>query len=229
MSAKRKAVILVFLSFSLLTFSSCFQGPSAMEGRGWASMDMGEFEEAVGFFDTAIEKWSEDKYDYCPPYCGKAIAYTYLGRWEEVIPVCDELISMECGMLFGWPKTIDAWPYIRKGIAHLNLGDLDAAMADFDAALGVPTATDIERYEAHVGRGHVLFETGEYEACVKELSLAVAVGFPFETIINKQDYTYYCYYYEKDAYILRGEAFEKMGMKDEAMDDYKRAGETGTQ
>lgn len=223
---KDRIILCVFLSLSLVMFSSClFKGPAVSEGRGWASLDMGQYKTAIEHFDTAIEKWSEDRYDYCTPYCGKVIAYTYLGQWEEIIPVCDELISLDCGDLFAWPNRIDAWPYIRKGIARLNLGDLDAAMNEFDAALDVYTATDLERYEAHVGKGNVLFETGEYEKAIEECTRAIDIDYPFEDIIHKQDYAYYCYYFEKDAYVLRGEAYEKLGRADEALADYKRAGE----
>ena len=139
--------------------------------------------------------------------------------------MCDELIALDCGDLFAWPNRVDAWPYIRKGVAHLNLGDLDAAMADFDAALGVYTITDLERYEAHVGKGNVFFETGEYQKCVEELTSAIDIDYPFEDIINKQDYAYYCYYFEKDAYALRGGAYERLGMSDAATADYTRADE----
>lgn len=222
---RHRIILFMFLSFFLLIFSSCFQGPAAMEGRGWASLDMGQYKTAIEYFDTAIEKWSDDKYDYCTPYCGKVVAYTYLGQWEEVIPVCDEIITLDCGNLFVWPNRIDAWPYVRKGIAHLNLEDLDAAMADFDAALGVYTITDLERYEAYVGKGNVLLETGEYRRAIEELTHAIDIDYPFEEIVNKQDYAYYCYYFEKDAYALRGGAYEKLGMGDAATADYARADE----
>ena len=225
---RNKTVFLVFLSCSLAVFSSCILNfPAASEGKGWASMDMGQYKTAIEHFDTAIEKWPEDRYDHCTPYCGKVIAHTYLGQWEEIITVCDELISLDCGDLFAWPNRIDAWPYIRKGVAYLNLGDFDAAMKDFDAALGVHTATDLERYEARVGKGNVLFETGEYDKCVAELTSAIDIDYPFEDIIHKQDYAYYCYYFEKDAYVLRGKAYEALGRTEEAMADYKRSGEAG--
>jgi len=225
---KGRIIACVFLTCTLVLFSSCFlNGPAAWEGRGWASMDMGQFETAIEHFDKAIDKWPAHRYDHCPPYCGKVIAYTFLERWEETIPVCDEIISLDCGELFAWPYHIDAWPQIRKGIAHLKLGDFDAALAEFDAALGVPTATGLERYEAYVGKGNALYEAGEYEKAIEEFNRAVDIGYPFETVIHELDYTFFCYYFEKDAYLLRGKAYEELGRAEEALADYKKAGEAG--
>ena len=225
---RNKTVCLVFLSCCLVFFTSCiFNWPSVSEGKGWASMDMGQFENAIEQFDRAIERWPEHRYDHCPPYCGKVIAYTFLEEWEEIIPVCDELVALECGELFAWPYHIDAWPYIRRGIAHINLGDFDAALVDLDAALSVPTATDLERYEAYVGKGNVLLEAGEYEKAIEEFTRAVDIGYPFESVIHELDYTFFCYYFEKDAYLLRGKAYEELGRTEDAMADYKMAGEAG--
>jgi len=228
MSSRTKIFLFVVLPLALVLAIVLFlNGPAAYEGRGWASMDMGEFEKALGHFDKAIEKWPENRFDHCPPYCGKVIALTFLERWEETIPVCDRIIAMECEDLFAWPYRVDAWPHVRRGIAHLKLGDFDAALADFDAALGVPTATDLERYEALVGRGNVLCETGDYKQAIEELTSAVALEFPFETVIHELDYSFYCYYFEKDAYLLMGKAYEGLGMTDEAMVQYRMAGEAG--
>ena len=228
MSAQRNAILTVTIVLSLMLCSSCFlKGPAASEGRGWASMDMGSFEEAIEHFEQAIDTWPEHRVDHCPPYCGKVIALGFLERWEETIPVCDEIIALECGELFAWPWRVEAWPHVRRGIAHLKLGDFDAALADFDAALEVPTATDLERYEAYVGKGNVFVETGEYEKAMEELEHAVALEYPFETVIHELDYPFFCYYFEKDASLLMGKAYEGLGRTDDAMEQYKKAGEAG--
>jgi tetratricopeptide (TPR) repeat protein len=87
----------------------------------------------------------------------------------------------------------------NRGIGHMQKGDLDLAMADFDAAI----RADPEYTYAYDNRGAVWHERGQYDLAILDYNTAIRLDPSFLS-----------------AYLGRASAFEKMGNRQSARADY---------
>ncbi len=111
---------------------------------------------------------------------------------------CDQ--ALRSGAL---DKGETAGTYVNRGILYLRAQNFDAALKDFEEALRIVPGMP----EAYVNRGNAYFMQGKYEAALSDYDAAI-LG---ET---KQIYA---------AYYNRGLVRERLGQKDQAIEDFKTA------
>ncbi|MEY9588986.1 tetratricopeptide (TPR) repeat protein [Bradyrhizobium yuanmingense] len=66
----------------------------------------------------------------------------------------------------------DAYTLDSRALAHLKLGNLDAAIADYDAALSIKPGLDGSLY----GRGLAKRKNGDSEGAVRDIAAAKAIN-----------------------------------------------------
>lgn len=93
--------------------------------------------------------------------------------------------------------------FVNRGILYLAQRDLDAAAADFEAALALEPASG----EVFVDRGNLLFLRGDYAAAVADYTRALELGLDLDYV----------------AHFNRGMAFEHLRRPGEARADFQRA------
>jgi len=115
------------------------------------------------------------------------------------LDACDRALSEEA------QSTTDrAATYVNRGILHMQSKALNAAIADFDAAI----KTRPETAEAYVNKGIAMVHLGNHDRTAVELLTAGLARNPARPEI---------------AYYVRGIANEQLGATKEAYEDYSRA------
>lgn len=137
--------------------------PSPLVKASALALDAGEYGRALELAEQALDLvlTPEDRAAALNNIC---IAQTYLQRFEEALETCDKLIR----------GSLPDWRYLNnRANAHLQSGDIDAAVADYGRALDLARAIEAQaETEAEVT------PTGEEEAMkvsdilLKNLNLA---------------------------------------------------------
>lgn len=120
---------------------------------------------------------------------------------RQAMRVCDSALLDEALALGDRAKTL-----VNRGIVQMQAKNIDAAIADYDAA--IRTAPDTA--EAYVNKGLALMRLGNHEAEAMAQLTEGLVRNPSRPEI---------------AYYSRGLLHEKLGMTREAYEDYSRAAE----
>jgi tetratricopeptide (TPR) repeat protein len=101
-----------------------------------------------------------------PPACAEAAAQHEAGRYEAALAGYDACLRVIEG-----DADAMADAYHRRGRAHMKLGDLDAAMVDYDLAIAVAPG--------HAGawnsRAWVRYLQGEHEAALADVEQALVL------------------------------------------------------
>lgn len=100
----------------------------------------------------------------------------------------------------------DAAAYFNRGNVHLEMGDYDLAIADFDHAIKVHPFNVWTYYN----RGNVYSEMGDCEQAIADYDMAITVNS-----------------HNEESYYFRGECLSKIGEKSKAISDLKTALEMG--
>jgi tetratricopeptide (TPR) repeat protein len=93
--------------------------------------------------------------------------------------------------------------YLQRGIAHQSLGEIEAALADFDEAVDV----NPNWAEAYSARGEIYRDKGDLKRAVQEFT---------NSIQHKPTL---------HAYLSRGQVYEALGQHRKAIEDYDKATE----
>ncbi len=111
------------------------------------------------------------------------------GHYAEAVPHFDRAIEI-------FPNLPDA--YYQRAVAHVNLGQTEAAAADFRSALDLKP----DLVEASAGLAEIYRQAGDQERAIKELTRTISLK---PTV---------------DAYYQRGTAYAELGRHEEAIADY---------
>ena len=114
------------------------------------------------------------------------------------IGACDQ--ALRSGTL---DKSETAGTHVNRGILYMRSRDFERAFADFEKALQIVPGMP----EAFVNRGNVYFHRGEFNAALADYTAAINGD-------TKQLFA---------AYYNRGLAYERLGQKDKAIEDFKTA------
>ncbi len=98
-----------------------------------------------------------------------------------------------------------AGSYNNRGVIKFSQGDIDGALADFDAAISIRD----DLGQAHVNRGYVFVAKQRWQECIAAFDRGIALG------ANEME----------KAYFNRGIAHEELGHAREAYYDYLKASE----
>jgi tetratricopeptide (TPR) repeat protein len=118
---------------------------------------------------------------------------------RQALRVCDSALMDEALKLDDRAKTL-----VNRGIIRMQARDIDAAIADYDAAIRIAPDTA----EAYVNKGLALLRLGDRHAEVVALLTEGLVRNPARPEV---------------AYFNRGMAHELLGLTREAYEDYTRA------
>lgn len=118
---------------------------------------------------------------------------------RQALRICDSALMDETLDLVDRAKTL-----VNRGIIRMQARDIDAAIADYDAAIRIAPDTA----EAYVNKGLALLRLGDRHAEVVALLTEGLIRNPTRPEV---------------AYFSRGMAHEMLGLTREAYDDYNRA------
>lgn len=118
---------------------------------------------------------------------------------RQALRICDSALMDETLDLADRAKTL-----VNRGIIRMQARDIDAAIADYDAAIRVAPETA----EAYVNKGLALMRLGDRHSEVVTLLTEGLIRNPTRPEV---------------AYFSRGMAHELLGLTREAYDDYTRA------
>lgn len=134
---------------------------------------------------------------------GKTTSARSEADFSEIISLCQRGLRAELSEdTETYGKELLSWALNRRGQARLDRGELQDAMADFDAAI----ENDASRFLAFHNRGYGYAVQGEFEKALADFN---------QTLRLKPNFA--------KAYINRGELYSVAGQWKEAIDDYTRA------
>ena len=192
--------------------------------RGLDLLVQSRFEQAISYFDQAIELDSE----FALAHYGRGQAYDNLGDTEAAMKDLNRAIEID-------PS--DPNPYYSRGVLLAAQGDYELAIADYDRALEIgPDDADAfaargaawhsrgefdkaiadysqalelqpDHADAYFGRGVIRHDQEDYDACISDLSESIR--------LNPEG--------RPAAYLVRADAYRKLGKDDAAEADESTA------
>ena len=112
-------------------------------------------------------------------------------RLHEIVAECTELIDL---------NTDDAATYIRRGRAHHDLGNIEAAAADFAVAIAIDPniEKDLAWAKNLLGQGDRALQEGHYEQAIEHYSRALLLNKRYAAAYNNRGLAYaFAGYYER--------------------------------
>lgn len=140
------------MAFKLQNAELCYN-------QGWILSQQSECDEAIKFFDKAIEL----KQDYADAWNNKGAALNKLNRPEEAIRAIERAIEIN-------PQNTQAWN--NKGNALHKLGNYHEAIMAYDKAIEI----DPQNAMAWFNKGTILFEQGENDKAVNAFDQAIKIN-----------------------------------------------------
>lgn len=157
--------------------------------RGRVYALAGKPDQALADYDRAIELDGEDHLAHLNR---GAIYADYRGEYEEALAAYERALELE-------PEFAVA--YFNRGSAHLNLGDPDQALVDFDEAIRLGMEPELQAL-AHNERGRVFLALEEYENALYDFGEAIEIDPALDHV-----------------YANRGIAYARLGDTEEAIED----------
>jgi tetratricopeptide (TPR) repeat protein len=96
--------------------------PKTWYNKGVEMLNWGNFDEAEGCFDKALELDSKD----AKSWNNKGISLLYLSRFDDAVECIDRAIELDPNHAFYW---------YNKGICHEHLHHLEMALESFEKAI----------------------------------------------------------------------------------------------
>lgn len=150
---------------SVLEEESCLAPTVLSEGhfiRGIANYLKGDLEAALADFDKAAELDPENIKAHIN--CGSLLIM--LGETERGLQNLDELLDMIITSHMGLDYIAPV--YANRGVAYLQLGDIDSALIAFDKAI----SANPELWGAYVNRGIAYDKLGSYQSALADFDRA---------------------------------------------------------
>ncbi len=101
--------------------------------------------------------------------------------WDQQIKSCTSLIGLTTET-----SQNHAVAYIRRGIAYLNKGDLDRAIADYTVAVEV----DSNSAQAYFDRGNIYLSKGDYDKAIADFTSAIQLNTSFAAAYRSRGLAY---------------------------------------
>ncbi|MFB0561918.1 MAG: tetratricopeptide repeat protein [Candidatus Lokiarchaeia archaeon] len=126
--------------------------------KGNSLVERGEFEEAIKYYDKALEIDPQD----IVAMANKGTALDQLGRYKEAIECFDKVLEIN-------PKDVEALN--NKGSSLIRLGKYDEALKHFDDALTISPLNFI----THYNKGIALGKLGKFEEAISSYDEALKI------------------------------------------------------
>ena len=191
--------------------------------RGYAYIELNEYEQAIKDFNKVIEL----NPNYAEDYYGRGYAYAELNEYERAIEDYDRTIALNPkfaeayynrGLAYAelneykraiedYGKAIalnpdDAGAYNNRGLAYAELKEHERAIEDYDRAIEL----NPDDAAAYNNRGNAYAKLNKYERAIKDYSRAIE--------LNLDDAV---------AYNDRGVAYAELNQPERAIEDYGKA------
>ncbi len=126
--------------------------------KGNSLVDSGEFEEAIKFYDKALEVDAQD----IVALANKGTALDQLGRHKEAMEFFDKVLKID-------PKDVEALN--NKGSLHIRFGEYEKAVKYFDHALTLSP----HNFITHYNKGLALGKLGKFEEAISSYDEALKI------------------------------------------------------
>jgi tetratricopeptide (TPR) repeat protein len=132
---------------------------SALNSRGNAYADLGQYKRAIEDYDEAIRF----KPDYANAFINRGDVYYVLCQYQLAIQDCDEAIRL---------KPDNALAYSNRGKAYAKTGRYDTAIKDFNEAIRLKP----DYHDAYNNRGYAYLLQGNDNLGCRDARKACAMG-----------------------------------------------------
>jgi Flp pilus assembly protein TadD len=167
--------------------------PLVYSDRGYFYMRLGRFADAARDFVTGSRLApAQATFSY-----GAGRALSRLGDYSTAIAHYNEAVRLA-------PR--DSSPLISRAEAYVQVGKYTEARADYDRAIAFGFRHEGDRFFVYFGRGYASICTGDYDAAVRDMNIALSAR---PGMVN--------------AVVWRGYAREKLGQREQALADYESA------
>lgn len=145
------------LALAVTVTSSIFFATPALAGaledynNGSAYVSMGNFREAIKWFDKSI---AYGRKGFAEPYVNKGLCLQKLGYHDRAIPCYDIAIKMQ-------PKMAAA--YQNRGTAYLHLSRYKESLRDLNMAITLPKPSSLSMVTVYIDRGRALAGLGRWK------------------------------------------------------------------
>ena len=191
--------------------------------RGIAYKTKGDHDAAIADFNKAIQIKPDD----AVAYNNRGNAYERKGDYDAAIADYNKAIQI---------KPDYAKAYYNRGIAYKKKGDYDAAIADYNKAIQIKP----DDADAYYYRGRAYHKKQEYTRAIEDYTKATEINPKDAYNFSGRAWTYFkagqaargfpdaeraleLKPNEPDFLDTRGEIFEALGRRDEAVADFRRA------
>jgi tetratricopeptide (TPR) repeat protein len=131
----------------------------ALQGKGYALMQLQRYEEAIACYDQAIELTPQQGQSWFV----RGLILTHLQRYEEAIASFDKATSLQS-------DRAEIWLY--RGQTLLNLQQYEAAIASLDRAISLQPNRDTTAYSWYY-RSHALSQLERHEEAISSCDRAI--------------------------------------------------------
>jgi protein O-mannosyl-transferase len=191
--------------------------------RGFAYLDLGQWDKAIADFTSAIRINPA----FADNYCIRGAAYVNIGERDKAIADFSRAIGIN-------PKFAEA--YYNRGVTYKDLSQWDKAIADFSATINInPKFT-----EAYFNRGIAYANIGQWDFAITDYSTTVALKPDYTEAYYNRNVVYQGLKKFDDAindcskaitidpnfvnaYYSRGIAYSGLGQWEKAIADYSSA------
>lgn len=155
------------------------------------------YEKSLTFYNQAINFNTE----YFNAYKEKQQVLHNLNRYDEALIVLNTAINL-------YPDSI--YLILGRGVEKLYLGDLTGAMFDLNKSIQSNKLDSIDMANAYRFRANLYLEKEKTDQAIIDLTDALKFN-------PKDEY----------ALVIRAECYRKLGLKDKACEDYRKAADLG--
>jgi tetratricopeptide (TPR) repeat protein len=195
--ALRPTLLLFTLAVATLVTSAC-QSLGDPASQGQRAMESGDYQRAQGAYGRAIEAGTDNPI----VFANRCIANDALGQHQEAVGDCTKAIELAEGSEDSLEGYSAHEVLNNRGVAYLNLRELDEALEDFEAAIEL----EPEYAEAYANRGRIRLDREDYELAIEDLDRAIEIA---ESLT--------------EAYGNRGLAYQYLGDDEQALADFTQA------
>jgi tetratricopeptide (TPR) repeat protein len=157
-SLKHIGIVVLFI---LVPAALCAQGAEELIDIGHSHYGLGEYEQAIKYFNLAAEKDNKNP----EIFYLLGVCKSQLQQNREAISDYNLALALDADY---------AEVYFEKGFSHFSLGELEEAIKAFDKAIFL----NPENALAYVNRGSIKCMNGDKEGAMEDWMKAEALGAP---------------------------------------------------
>ena len=140
---------------------------------GWSKIELGEFDNAITEFDTAI-KLKPHSHE---AFNGRGCTKLRLKEYDAAIRDFDKSLALDSGY---------AWPYNNRGLCYKEKGEAPTALADFDKAI----ERNPSEPEFYCNRACVNNDLGKHDLAISDCTSAIEMNPSFLKAYTQRRYAY---------------------------------------